>query len=80
MRQPLPHQPETVEELVNALKQMIELAADWSETLHELRRPTHRLSGPSAVASLDIGCRRMEEAFLELQIAVDDVNSSRRGL
>src|SRR5947207_10592922 len=63
-------------ELVAVLSEVAELAGRWSDVLCGLREPTRRFGGTAAAASFDAACRRAEQAFVELEIAVRDARGA----
>jgi hypothetical protein len=77
-RGPVPFRPHTVADLLPVLARLVDQASGWTDELYELRPDTLRLAGTGATASLDVACRRMEDAVIELQIVLDDAKSTRR--
>ena len=67
-----PVEPANSGELVEVLGQVAALAGQWSDILDGLRNATRRFGGPAAAASLEVACRRSEQAFVELEIALRD--------
>ena len=71
--------PANGQELVAVLAEVATLAGRWSDVLDGLREATHRFGGTAAAVSFDVACRRAEQAFVELEIAVRDARGAVRG-
>ena len=71
-------QPRNSKELIAVLDELAGLASKWAEVLDGLRDATRRYGGPGASASFDVACRRSEQAFVELQVALRDARASRQ--
>lgn len=73
MRAPVPG---STGEFVAVLENLTGLAGRWSEVLDGLRGCARRFGGPAAGISFDVACRRAEQAFLELEIALRDARAT----
>lgn len=76
--EPLRTVPADGVELVEVLTEVASLAGQWSDVLDGLREATRRFGGPAAGASFDVACRRAEQAFVELEIALRDARGVTR--
>lgn len=70
--------PGSATELVAVLDRLARLASQWSDMLDGLREATRQYGGPGAAVSFDVACRRSEQAFIELEIALRDARASSR--
>jgi hypothetical protein len=68
--------PNNLGEFVAVLERLTGLAGQWSEVLEGLRGSARQYGGPAAGISFEVACRRVEQAFLELEIALRDTRSA----
>lgn len=69
--------PGSTGEFVTVLTNLTGLAGRWSEVLDGLRGSARRYGGSAAGVSFEVACRRAEQTFLELEIALRDARASR---
>lgn len=64
------------QDLVERLEALIDVGSAWADDVEALRDSISRQAGAGAALSIELAARRAEQAFVELQTALDDVRSA----